>query len=83
MITPDKIYIPYYPNYDGIDTHLSDEWFEGKAIDHVEGWKEYIRKDTLEEILRKIKYQMNEGCSDCFDFIDWLRDFIDEQLEEC
>ena len=49
MITPDKIYIPYYPNYDGIDTHLSDEWFEGKAIDHVEGWKEYIHKDTLME----------------------------------
>ena len=38
---------------------------------------------TKEEILEKIKYQMNEGCSDCFDFIDWLRDFIDEQLEEC
>lgn len=49
MIIPDKIYIPYYPNYDGIDTHLSDEWFEGKAIDHVEGWKEYIRKDALME----------------------------------
>lgn len=25
---------------------------------------------------------MNEGCSDCFDFIDWLTDFIKEQLEE-
>jgi len=49
MITPDKIYIPFYPNYDGIDTHLSDEWFEGKVIDHVEGWKEYIHKDTLIE----------------------------------
>ena len=34
-----------------------------------------------EEILEKIKYQMNEGCGDCFDFIDWLRDFIDEQLD--
>lgn len=56
MITPDKIYIPFYPNYDGIDTHLSDEWFEGKAIDHVEGWKEYIHKDAL---LEWVESEMN------------------------
>lgn len=37
---------------------------------------------TKKQILQKIKYQMNEGCSDCFDFIDWLTDFIKEQLEE-
>lgn len=54
MKAPDKIYIPFYPNYDGIDTHLSDEWFEGKAIDHVEGWIEYIRKDALMEWTNKI-----------------------------
>ena len=53
MKTPDKIYIPFYPNYDGIDTHLSDEWFEGKAIDHVEGWTEYIRKDALIELIEE------------------------------
>ncbi len=52
MKAPDKIYIPYYPNYDGIDTHLSDEWFEGKAIDHVEGWIEYICKDVLLEWIK-------------------------------
>lgn len=56
MEAPSKIYIPFYPNYDGIDTHLSDEWFEGKAIDHVEGWIEYIHKDVLIEWLRK-KYE--------------------------
>lgn len=49
MKAPNKIYIPYYPNYDGIDTHLSDEWFEGEDIDHVEGWVEYICKDVLME----------------------------------
>ena len=53
MKAPNKIYIPFYPNYDGIDTHLSDEWFEGKAIDHVEGWKEYIHKDALMEWVEK------------------------------
>ena len=37
---------------------------------------------TKKQILQEIKYQMNEGCSDCFDFIDWLTDFIKEQLEE-
>ena len=61
MITPDKIYIPYYPNYDGIDTHLSDEWFEGKAIDHVEGWKEYILKDTLLEWAKECFRLQDEG----------------------
>lgn len=61
MITPDKIYIPYYPNYDGIDTHLSDEWFEGKAIDHVEGWKEYICKDALMEWAKEMKEQVGLG----------------------
>ena len=34
-----------------------------------------------EEILKKIKFQMNEGCSDCFDFIDWLRDFVNDELD--
>ena len=62
MITPDKIYIPYYPNYDGIDTHLSDEWFEGKAIDHVEGWKEYIRKDALMEWTKEC-FRLQDGGS--------------------
>lgn len=52
MKAPDRIYIPFYPNYDGIDTHLSDEWFEGKAIDHVEGWVEYIRKDIVDETIK-------------------------------
>lgn len=37
---------------------------------------------TKKQILEKIQYQMNEGCSDCFDFIDWLKNFIQEQLEE-
>lgn len=55
MKAPDKIYIPFYPNYDGIDTHLSDEWFEGKAIDHVEGWVEYIRKDALIEWIQEAR----------------------------
>ena len=50
MITPDKIYIPFYPNDGGIDTHLGDDWFDSKDIDqYVEGWKEYIRKDALIE----------------------------------
>ena len=35
---------------------------------------------SKDEILEKIKYQMEEGCTDTFDFIDWLRDFIYEQL---
>lgn len=61
MIIPDKIYIPYYPNYDGIDTHLSDEWFEGKAIDHVEGWKEYIRKDALLEWIQEARAVPHEN----------------------
>lgn len=54
MKAPDKIYIPYYPNYDGIDTHLSDDWFDSRDIDqYVEGWKEYIHKDALIEWLQK------------------------------
>lgn len=61
MIIPDKIYIPYYPNYDGIDTHLSDEWFEGKVIDHVEGWKEYIRKDALLEWIQEARAVPHEN----------------------
>lgn len=36
---------------------------------------------TKEEILEKIKYQMEEGCEDCVSFIDWLTDFINEQLD--
>lgn len=75
MEAPDKIYVPQHNIEAGNIQEL------GELI--VAGSTEYIRKDTIEEILRKIKYQMNEGCSDCFDFIDWLRDFIDEQLEEC
>ena len=34
------------------------------------------------EILKKIKYMMDEGAEDCFSFIDWLRDFVDEQLKK-
>lgn len=56
MITPDKIYIPFYPNDGGIDTHLGDDWFDSKDIDqYVEGWKEYIHKDALISFLEKEK----------------------------
>lgn len=52
MKVSDKIYIPFYPNDDGIDTHLGDDWFDNKDIDqYVEGWKEYINKDALLEWL--------------------------------
>ena len=79
METPDKIYLEKERETNKI-SHL---WGVSPVLHSGYEHIEYIRKDTLEEILRKIKYQMNEGCSDCFDFIDWLRDFIDEQLEEC
>lgn len=54
MKAPNKIYIPFYPNDDGIDTHLGDDWFDSKDIDqYVEGWKEYIREGALIEWLEE------------------------------
>lgn len=38
------------------------------------------------EILKKIKDVMDNGNNevyDVFSFVDWLRNFIDDQLEEC
>ena len=54
MKVPNKIYIPFYPNDDGLDTHLGTDWFDSKDIDqYVEGWNEYINKDTLIDKLYK------------------------------
>ena len=38
------------------------------------------KKLTRDEILEEIKYQMDEGCNDCFGFVDWLQKFLNEQL---
>lgn len=56
MKAPNKIYIPFYPNDDEIDTHLGDDWFDSKDIDqYVEGWKEYICKDALMEWIQEAR----------------------------
>lgn len=56
MKAPNKIYIPFYINDDGIDTHLGDDWFDSKDIDqYVEGWKEYICKDALMEWIQEVR----------------------------
>lgn len=62
MKAPDKIYIPFYPNDDGLDTHLGDDWFDSKDIDqYVEGWKEYIRKDALIELIKEESKFWDDG----------------------
>lgn len=62
MKAPNKIYIPFYLNDDGIDTYLGDDWFDSKDIDqYVEGWKEYIRKDTMIELIKEESKFWDDG----------------------
>ena len=37
---------------------------------------------TKRNILETIKDKMQNGDGDAFTFIDWLQEFIDEQMEE-
>jgi ferritin len=37
---------------------------------------------TKEQILEAIKDKMQSGDGDVFTFVDWLQEFVDEQLED-